>query len=35
MMIQVAQANVLKYKKSYFWVSYLWVILYIFVVENK
>ena len=34
-MIQVAQANVLKYTKSYLWVSYLWVILCIFVVENK
>ena len=27
-MIQVAQANVLKYTKSYLWVSYLWVILF-------
>ena len=33
-MIQVAQANVLKYTKSYLWVSYLWVIFLIFVVEN-
>ena len=33
-MIQVAQANVLKYTKSYLWVSYLWVIYCIFVVLN-
>jgi len=35
MMIQVAQANVLKYINSYLLVSYLQVILCIFVVENK
>ena len=34
MMIQNAQTNVLKYTKSYLWVSYLWVIFLIFVVEN-
>lgn len=33
MMIQAAQANVLKYAESYLWVSYLWVILCIFMVE--
>ena len=33
MMIQAAQANVLKYVESYLWVSYLWVTLCIFMVE--